>query len=64
MALVTAFALRLTLAEMHYARGWTRNAGVRDNLAELQRAAELYPFVRRFREGPALWEWVAREMPK
>lgn len=60
LAIVTAFALRLTLAEVHYARGWSRSASASTNLSELQTAAGLYPFVRRFREGPAMWEWVVR----
>jgi len=63
LALVTVFALRLTLAEIHYARGWNRDAD-KQNLAELQWARAYYPLVRPFRDGPDLWEWVLKQTSK
>ncbi len=43
----------MALADFHYARGW-RDGPFETEMAELKQAYQLYPFQRRFREGPAL----------
>ena len=47
------FALRLVLAEHHYARGW-HNGPYEQEMAELRIAANLFPFERKFRNGPLI----------
>lgn len=58
LGLLAGLLVRLTLAEVHYARGWQPGLDRAASLAELEKAAGLYPFLRRFREGPALRERV------
>jgi hypothetical protein len=47
------FATKLSIAEVYYVRGW-RMQNVSSEIAELQHAAELYPYLPRFREAAAL----------
>lgn len=42
------------LAERHYAQGWPPHPLSEQAFEHLERAKELYPFMRRFREGPML----------
>ena len=43
----------MSLADYHFARGWS-DGPFEQEMAELKQAKALYPFQRRFREGPVL----------
>src|ERR1700692_67375 len=53
LAPAVVFAIWLSLADWHYARGWPPRSP-ETGLEELHKAQALYPFMHRFRDGPAL----------
>ena len=54
LVIVATFAVRLTLAEIYYARGMNRSTEIGAAMDDLMRARNLYPFDRRFADGPAV----------
>lgn len=51
LALGVTFAVRLSLAEIEYVRGWQPGKPLKPQFEALARAEQDYPFNHRFREG-------------
>ena len=62
LVFATVFALRLTMAEIHFSRGLRAGAASAAFLPELAQARGLYPFDRRFRE-PSI-NWVMKKVKR
>lgn len=54
LVLGVMYATRLGLAEVHYARGWPPIEFSQRSLDSLERARDLFPWRKRFRDGPML----------